>query len=525
MELTLSILILLFVGAWHGYREIGVSFLGIHIRDLMSTRIIGILQFLVVIALCLLAIFFINDTSSKVNNLTISEAYIIMCALIMAVAIVRTADQYTSAITAFWGAVAALAYHGNWPFHPTMTAALLSVIAAPVLGLLFFSFYDRLFDRFILKADRHLLLKNLHMKRLALAGIILGGLTVAVNFALFISPIFLSFLTQICVSWLPFMGLLVALLSLTMVIPMTVVLRNENSMAKPMRWALPSLYALITVLLLGNVAGITLVGITPVVISPSQIRECSKMSKGSRHRSLINLLSITIVTPIIAFLIAFVMITFVGNALIKTIITCFVLITCLLVIQNSKQRYKHNQTKQALDDELTHNSEAGDERNRLDMAAATSHFNVMTNEIDIKHKELVNLSLYIKQQRQYLEDLSNQLLEMSKSKDEAQTIREKLQQTALKLNENMRLTGEMDQFYTQVEELHKNFVSRLLMRCPSLSEKDKRLAILLRLGFSTKDISGMLNVEPKSVEVSRYRFRRKLKLDRSTNIVEYLQMI
>jgi DNA-binding NarL/FixJ family response regulator len=89
----------------------------------------------------------------------------------------------------------------------------------------------------------------------------------------------------------------------------------------------------------------------------------------------------------------------------------------------------------------------------------------------------------------------------------------------------MRLTDEMDQFYTQVENLHKNFVSRLLMRCSNLSEKEKRLAILLRLGFSSKDIAGMMNVEPKSVEVSRYRFRRKLKLDRSVNIVEYLQMI
>ena len=89
----------------------------------------------------------------------------------------------------------------------------------------------------------------------------------------------------------------------------------------------------------------------------------------------------------------------------------------------------------------------------------------------------------------------------------------------------MRLTSEMDQFYNQVEEKHKNFVSRLLMRCPTLSEKEKRLAILLRLGFSSKDISSMMNVEPKSVEVSRYRFRRKLKLDRSVNIVQYLQMI
>ena len=497
MEFTVSILFILLTGAWLGYREIGVSFLGIHIRDLMSTRVIGLMQFLVVAALCMLSLFAFDETSSQVNNLTIDETYLIMCSIVMTVAIVRAADQYTSAVTAFWGAVAALAYYGSWPFHPSMTAALLSLIVAPILGLLFFIFFDRLFNRLIIKSGKHLLLKNLYMKRLALAGIILGGLTIAVNFALFSSPFLSSLLLQLEVSWLPFIVLFMAILSLAMVIPMTVVLRNENSMAKPMSWALPSLYALIMVLLVGNIAGTLLLGMSPVIISPSQLRECSKMSKGSYHRSLINLASITVATPLIAFLLAMAMLQVVVSPILMSIITGFVLITCLLITMFSKQS---------------------------DVAAVTSQFNVMTSEIDIKHKELVNLSLYIKQQRQYLEELSNNLNKLA-SEDDVTMLRQKLRDTAQKLNENMRLTGEMDQFYTQVEDLHKNFVSRLLMRCPNLSEKEKRLAIMLRLGFSSKDISSMLNVEPKSVEVSRYRFRRKLKLDRSTNIVEYLQMI
>ena len=524
MEFTMSIFLLLMLGAWFGYREIGVSFLGIHIRDLISTRVIGIMQFLVVAALCLLVIFAFDETSSNVNNLNITEAYIIMCGIVMTVAIVRSADQYTSVVTALWGAVAAFAYHENWPFHPLMTAALLSLLAAPVLGLLFFTLYERLFGHIIFKTDRHLLLKNLYMKRLALVGIILGGLAIAVNYALFTSPFLSSFLTEIDVTWLPFLFMFMGVLSLAMVLPMTAVLRNENPMAKPMSWALPSLYALITVLAVGNVAGTVLLGMTPVIVSPSQLRECSKMSKGTLHRSLVNLMSISVATPIISFLIVTAFITIAANTILMLIITCFVLVTCLLIIMYSKQRRNHNQTKKALNDELTHNSEAGDERNRLDVAAVTSQFNVMTNEIDIKHKELVNLSLYIKQQRQYLVDLSTKLTELS-SEDDVTVLRQQLRETAQKLNENMRLTGEMDQFYTQVEDLHKNFVSRLLMRCPNLSEKEKRLAIMLRLGFSSKDISSMLNVEPKSVEVSRYRFRRKLKLDRSINIVEYLQMI
>ena len=340
----MSILLLLMIGAWLGYREIGVSFLGIHIRDLMSTRVIGIMQFLVVAALCLLAIFINDETSSKVNNLYINEAYIIMCGIVLAVAIVRSADQYTSAVTAFWGALAAVAYNDQWLNNYPLIAALLSIIAAPLLGLLFFSVYDRLFDRIIFKSDKHLLLKNLYMKRLALVGIILGGLTLAINYALFSSPFLSSFLTQIDVTWLPFLFLFMAILSMAMVIPMTAVLRNENSMAKPMSWALPSLYALITVLLLGNIAGTLLLGMVPVIVSPSQLRECSKMTKGARQRSLINLASITIATPLIAFLIAMAMMRIVVSPLLIAIVTCFVLITCLLIIMYSKQWRKQRHT-------------------------------------------------------------------------------------------------------------------------------------------------------------------------------------
>lgn len=528
MELALSILILLLVGAWLGYREIGVSFLGIHIRDLISTKLFGTMQFLVVaafiLAACTIKVTFFPETNvSHLSDIIVVS--VILCAVVMAIGIVRAANQYTSAVTAFWGAVAALGVECNW-FGDTslVVALLLSLIVAPFVGTMLFLLYRKLFNHIIYKSDRHLLIKNLYMKRLALVGIILGGITLAVNYALLVAPLLSCVMTEINATSTVILAIAAIVMSAVMILPAATVLHNENYGAKRMRWALPSLYALITVLILGNVAGTLLLGLVPMIVSPSQIRECCKLSTGDRRRSLINLASITIATPVIAFLIAFVMLTVVKSSLIMLIVTGFVLITCLLVIQNSRQRRQHTQTKKALNDELTHSSETGDELNRLDVAAVTSQFNVMTNAIDIKHKELVNLSLYIKQQRQYLEDLSKSLNDMSEEEDIA-LLRQQLREIAQKLNDNMRLTDEMDQFYNQVEDLHKNFVSRLLMRCGNLSEKEKRLAILLRLGFSSKDIAGMMNVEPKSVEVSRYRFRRKLKLERSVNIVEYLQMI
>ena len=174
--------------------------------------------------------------------------------------------------------------------------------------------------------------------------------------------------------------------------------------------------------------------------------------------------------------------------------------------------------------ERLHRSEIDAEMNRLDVMAVTSQFNAISAEIDLKQKELSNLSLYIKQERDYLEKVCEQLTEISKIQN-LEEMREKIHRQGVELRENLRFSKEMDQFYTEVEEMHKNFVSRLLMRCPNLTERERRLAILLRLGLSSKEIAGLMSIETKSIEINRYRLRKKLRLDRNENIVQYLQLL
>ena len=111
MEFTMTILFLLMIGAWLGYREIGVSFLGIHIRDLISPRVIGFMLIIVSSVLCFLALVITSKSSPQLSKLSITETYIIMCGIVMTIAITRSANLYTSAVTALWGALTAIAYH------------------------------------------------------------------------------------------------------------------------------------------------------------------------------------------------------------------------------------------------------------------------------------------------------------------------------------------------------------------------------------------------------------------------------
>jgi DNA-binding NarL/FixJ family response regulator len=80
-------------------------------------------------------------------------------------------------------------------------------------------------------------------------------------------------------------------------------------------------------------------------------------------------------------------------------------------------------------------------------------------------------------------------------------------------------------FYAEVDELHKGFISKLTTSVRTSPSKEKRLAIFLRLGFSSKEMASLLNISAKSVEISRYRIRKKLKMERDENLVHYIQSL
>jgi DNA-binding CsgD family transcriptional regulator len=60
---------------------------------------------------------------------------------------------------------------------------------------------------------------------------------------------------------------------------------------------------------------------------------------------------------------------------------------------------------------------------------------------------------------------------------------------------------------------------------PTLTEKEKRLAAYMRLNFSTKDIASILNITTKSVEINRYRLRKKLGIEQGINLYEFILSI
>lgn len=68
----------------------------------------------------------------------------------------------------------------------------------------------------------------------------------------------------------------------------------------------------------------------------------------------------------------------------------------------------------------------------------------------------------------------------------------------------------------------KDFFKKMKAQHPELTSNDLKLCAYLRLNLSSKEIAPLLNISVKSVEIKRYRLRKKMNLDRDTNLTDYI---
>lgn len=430
-----------------------------------------------------------------------------------------------SLVAVFYGAWMGLEFHcrGNLEFFPA-ALVLLSLFVAPLVALALTAAFKLSLDRWLFRRNIHLLIKSLYIRHLTCVGMAACLLMLTCNYSLLLVMPFDG-------EW-HFAGLsgslsvvVVSFACLALLLPRAF-RAYRNSKGLGLARSIPSLYSVAATMLCFNVFLPLLAGTSAVAVSSTQLRECGKLYLGSGKWAIhaANLVSVTLLSPLAGLAAALCVATLSADTLLLSIVVVFFLLACLLMRLYFNQYRKHKIAENLLREERSRKLKADDEVNRLDVVAVTSQFNAISDEIDLKQRSLVNLSLYIKQQRDYIEDMCSRMRSLA-GEDDADKLREEVKAMVRDMTENNRLLDEMNQFYTEVEDIHKNFVARLCMRCPGITEQERRLAILLRLGFSTKEIAMLTNREPKSVEIGRYRFRKKLRLDRSASLVQYLQLL
>jgi DNA-binding CsgD family transcriptional regulator len=95
--------------------------------------------------------------------------------------------------------------------------------------------------------------------------------------------------------------------------------------------------------------------------------------------------------------------------------------------------------------------------------------------------------------------------------------------------EELKRTKMDDRFKTYVNILESNlrnilspFSHRLSVKYLSLTNREVRVAELIKEGKSSKEVAELLNVTESSVNINRYRLRKKLALKKQDNLRIYL---
>jgi len=164
--------------------------------------------------------------------------------------------------------------------------------------------------------------------------------------------------------------------------------------------------------------------------------------------------------------------------------------------------------------------------NDMELKVVLSENEALHNAVEQKRQEVMNVALSIVEQKEFLESLDAMVKRLAKTEDPKEKDRI-IAELGSSIKQRLSYDRDVDSqyFYAQAESLHEDFSAKLSENFPDLTQQERRLATLLRLGFSSKYIATLMNITPKSVEISRYRLRQKLGLAKGDNLVNFIKSI
>jgi ligand-binding sensor domain-containing protein/DNA-binding CsgD family transcriptional regulator len=152
-------------------------------------------------------------------------------------------------------------------------------------------------------------------------------------------------------------------------------------------------------------------------------------------------------------------------------------------------------------------------------------------QYELRHKsqELANSTMNVIRKNEILLELNSNIEKVyseighSETSNTIAAIKKRLKNMQQEIKQNIERDDNWKKFAENFDIIYENYLKRLKEQFPSLSKSDLKLCAYLKMGLSSKDIAPLLNMSFRSVEMSRYRLRKKMNLNRENNLTDYLQ--
>ena len=136
----------------------------------------------------------------------------------------------------------------------------------------------------------------------------------------------------------------------------------------------------------------------------------------------------------------------------------------------------------------------------------------------LKNKELAVTALQMVEKDEFLKDIAERLKELEGTAEKPE-IKQVLKSISNNKSDNWK------EFKLRFTAVNETFYHKITTMYPKLSQADQKICALIKLNFSSKEMSRLLGISVESVHTTRYRVRKKMKLDRAVNLEEYISSL
>ncbi|MFH4966938.1 LuxR C-terminal-related transcriptional regulator [Gaetbulibacter sp. M240] len=197
----------------------------------------------------------------------------------------------------------------------------------------------------------------------------------------------------------------------------------------------------------------------------------------------------------------------------QTMIIAYVLFVIIFsIIMHNIYKHYYKQQRERLLEKTTRELELKELENKQQLMRFNNE--KLRQDIENKNRELGISTMSLIKKNEFLNNIKKELEGIDNVTQ--------LKKINKIIDRNLSDNDDWKLFEEAFNNADKDFLKKIKSSHPELTSNDLRLCAYLRLNLSSKEIAPLLNISPRSVEVKRYRLRKKLNLEHNDSLSDYI---
>lgn len=205
--------------------------------------------------------------------------------------------------------------------------------------------------------------------------------------------------------------------------------------------------------------------------------------------------------------------------LIILLCVCIVLVViAFTAVRNQKAKTRHQSQILALEKEKSQREkQMAEERMKSVEMEARYRQEMMNQSLEQKQRELSATTMFVSSRNKLIEDLLNYI----NNETDMKTV-PAVKTLILHMRNLLKENNEKENFLVNFEAANPGFMQHLQSSHPDLLPSDLRFLAYVRMNLQTKEIASLLNITPESCRRRKIRLSKKLNLDSSSELYNYI---